>query len=135
MLADLADGADAVLVVGPRQRSPHTVLPAPVLTAPDGRVVPAAWLPATSADDLARFRGFGPRQVLARTLVLGGYGLGAVDLCDHPELEIGSAPAPATLSVAERRGSTMRMAMLSCPRRAAPKWALTRNVSTAGVAE
>ena len=55
MLADLADGADAVLVVGPRQRSPHTVLPAPVLTAPDGRVVPAAWLPATSADDLARF--------------------------------------------------------------------------------
>ena len=55
VLADLADGADAVLVVGPRQRSPHTVLPAPVLTAPDGRVVPAAWLPATSADDLARF--------------------------------------------------------------------------------
>ena len=44
-----------MLVVGSRQRSPRTVLPAPVLTAPDGRVVPAAWLPATSAQDLARF--------------------------------------------------------------------------------
>jgi hypothetical protein len=54
-LAELAAGSSAVLVVGPRQRSPRTVLPAPVLTAPDGRVVPAAWLPATSAADLARF--------------------------------------------------------------------------------
>ncbi len=51
----LADGAAAVLVVGPRERSPRTVLPGPVLTARDGRVVPAAWLPATSAQDLARF--------------------------------------------------------------------------------
>ena len=31
------------------------MLPGPALTAPDGRVVPAAWLPATSAADLARF--------------------------------------------------------------------------------
>ncbi len=54
-LAALADGASAVLVVGTRQRSPRTVLPAPVLTAPDGTVVPAAWLPATSAADLGRF--------------------------------------------------------------------------------
>jgi hypothetical protein len=54
-LTEVADAAVAVLVVGPRQRSPRTVLPAPVLTAPDGRVVPAAWLPATSAQDLARF--------------------------------------------------------------------------------
>jgi len=54
-VAALADGAGAVLVVGPRERSPRTVLPAPVLTARDGRVVPAAWLPATSAQDLARF--------------------------------------------------------------------------------
>lgn len=54
-LTDLAAGSSAVLVVGSRQRSPRTVLPAPVLTAPDGRVVPAAWLPATSAQDLARF--------------------------------------------------------------------------------
>ena len=38
-LAELADGADAVLLVGPRARSPHTVLPGPVLTALDGRVV------------------------------------------------------------------------------------------------
>jgi hypothetical protein len=54
-LAHLADGSSAVLVVGPRQRSPRTVLPGPVLAARDGRVVPAAWLPATSAPDLARF--------------------------------------------------------------------------------
>jgi hypothetical protein len=54
-LVDLATGASAVLVVGPRQRAPRTVLPAPVLPAMDGRVVPAAWLPATSAGDLARF--------------------------------------------------------------------------------
>jgi hypothetical protein len=54
-LAALADGAGAVLVVGSRRRSPRTVLPGPVLTAADGRVVPAAWLPATCAADLARF--------------------------------------------------------------------------------
>ncbi len=56
-VAGLADGASAVLVVGPRERSPRTVLPGPVLTARDGRVVPAAWLPATSPQDLARFAG------------------------------------------------------------------------------
>lgn len=54
-LLDLADGAGAVLVVGSRKRSPRTVLPAPVLTDPHGRVVAAAWLPATSAEDLDRF--------------------------------------------------------------------------------
>jgi hypothetical protein len=54
-LAQLADGAGAVLVVGDRRRSPRTVLPGPVLAARDGRVVPAAWLPATCSDDLARF--------------------------------------------------------------------------------
>jgi hypothetical protein len=42
-------------VVGPRQRSPRTVLPGPVLRAPDGRVVPVAWLPETTPSDLARF--------------------------------------------------------------------------------
>ena len=54
-VAALADDASAVLVVGPRERSPRTVLPAPVLTARDGRVVAAAWLPATTPADLARF--------------------------------------------------------------------------------
>jgi len=54
-LRALAEDADAVLVVGDRRRSPRTVLPGPVLTTGDGRVVPAAWLPATTAADLARF--------------------------------------------------------------------------------
>ena len=54
-VAALADDASAVLVVGPRERSPRTVLPAPVLTARDGRVVAAAWLPATTPADLAQF--------------------------------------------------------------------------------
>jgi hypothetical protein len=54
-LADLADASAALLVVGDRHRSPRTVLPGPVLVARDGRVVPAAWLPATSTADLARF--------------------------------------------------------------------------------
>lgn len=35
----------AVLLVGPRARSPRTVLPGPVAAAPDGRLVPVAWLP------------------------------------------------------------------------------------------
>ena len=57
-------------------------------------------------DDQARFRGFGSRQVMARALVLGGYGLDAVDVCLHPELDDPAAAAaapgavPAELSVA-----------------------------------
>ncbi|GAB3741938.1 beta-galactosidase [Microlunatus parietis] len=38
-------------------------------------------------DELARFRGFGPRQILARALVLGGYGLAGVDLSPHDDLD------------------------------------------------
>lgn len=38
-------------------------------------------------DDVAVFRGLGPRQILARALVLGGFGLDAVDLCDHHDLD------------------------------------------------
>jgi beta-galactosidase len=38
--------------------------------------------------DLATFRGFGPRQILARSLVLGGFGLDAVDLCAHSDLDL-----------------------------------------------
>lgn len=52
---ELAAGADAVLVVGDRRRSPRTVLAGPAITAPDGRVVPVAWLPATSPMALRRF--------------------------------------------------------------------------------
>lgn len=56
-------------------------------------------------DDLARFRGLGPRQILARALVLGGYGLAGVDLSAHDDLDrtdprpVEEAELPATLSV------------------------------------
>jgi len=56
-LTELAQDSSSILVVGPRNRSPRTVLPGPVVRAPDGRVVPAAWLPATTPADLARFAG------------------------------------------------------------------------------
>lgn len=57
-------------------------------------------------DDLGRFRGFGPRQILARALVLGGYGLAGVDLSPHDDLDrtdprpVDEAELPATLSPA-----------------------------------
>lgn len=54
-LAHLAADADAVLLVGPRRRSPRTVLPGPALTAPGGRRVPAAWLPDVGTGPLSRF--------------------------------------------------------------------------------
>ncbi|HEU4546970.1 MAG TPA: hypothetical protein VFR88_11825, partial [Microlunatus sp.] len=37
--------------------------------------------------DRATFRGLGARQILARALVLGGFGLDAVDLGDHEDLD------------------------------------------------
>lgn len=55
VLPRLAERADAVLVIGPRRRSPRTVLPGPVVVATDGRVVPVSWLPQTTTTDLARF--------------------------------------------------------------------------------
>ncbi|WP_152362953.1 beta-galactosidase [Microlunatus speluncae] len=56
-------------------------------------------------DDLGRFRGLGPREILARALVLGGYGLAGVDLSPHDDLDrtdprpVVSAELPETLSV------------------------------------
>ena len=38
--------------------------------------------------DQATFRGLGARQILARALVLGGFGLDAVDLGDHEDLDL-----------------------------------------------
>jgi hypothetical protein len=54
-LGALADGADAVLVVGPRRRAPRTVLPGPVLYASDGRPVSVGWLPDAGPAALNRF--------------------------------------------------------------------------------
>jgi len=56
--------------------------------------------------DRARFRGFGARQILARALVLGGFGLDAVDLCEHEDLDRtdnrpDQGDRPRRLSVAE----------------------------------
>ncbi|WP_377640121.1 hypothetical protein [Oryzobacter terrae] len=54
-LSRLASGSGALLLVGPRNRAPRTVLPGPVVTDASGRAVAAAWLPMTSARDVARF--------------------------------------------------------------------------------
>ena len=56
--------------------------------------------------DQATFRGFGARQILARALVLGGFGLDAVDLCAHEDLDRCDAQPdlgdrPRRLSVAD----------------------------------
>ena len=56
--------------------------------------------------DQATFRGFGARQILARALVLGGFGLDAVDLCEHEDLDRtdeqpDQGDRPKRLSVAE----------------------------------
>ena len=55
MLDRIASRSDAVLVVGPRNRAPRTVLPGPVLTTRDGRAVPAAWVPDLGVDALQTF--------------------------------------------------------------------------------
>lgn len=54
-LRSLADSSDAILLVGPRNRSPRTVLEGPVVQAADGRLVPVGWLPNTGPADLATF--------------------------------------------------------------------------------
>lgn len=56
--------------------------------------------------DLAAFRGLGPRQILARALVLGGFGLDAVDLCAHDDLDLtdplpDNGDRPARLTVVD----------------------------------
>ena len=48
---------------------------------------PADEATRTVHDDLARFRGLGPRQILARALVLGGFGIDAVDPAEHDDLD------------------------------------------------
>lgn len=53
-LGSLAGESGAVLVIGPRNRSPRTVLPGPVVWTGD-RAVPVAWLPRTSFADLRTF--------------------------------------------------------------------------------
>ncbi|GAB2754451.1 hypothetical protein GCM10027020_03170 [Nocardioides salsibiostraticola] len=55
VLRSLADASDAILLVGPRNRSPRTVLEGPVVEASDGRIVPVGWLPNTGPEDLATF--------------------------------------------------------------------------------
>lgn len=60
---------------------------------------------AAIQDDVSRFRGLGPRQILARALVLGGFGFDAVDLCTHEDLDLTDpepdhGDRPAVLDVA-----------------------------------
>jgi hypothetical protein len=48
-LAARAGGADALLVTGPPRMAPRQALPGPFVTAPDGRRIPAGWLPLETA--------------------------------------------------------------------------------------
>ncbi|HET7784646.1 MAG TPA: C25 family cysteine peptidase [Myxococcales bacterium] len=54
-VASALGGAAGVLVAGDRRRSPRSVLPGPFLTAPDGRSVPAGWLPLGRGGGQPRF--------------------------------------------------------------------------------
>lgn len=54
-LQRLAETAEAMLIVGPRNRAPRTVLPGPVLYRKDGSAVPVGWLPNIGGDALQRF--------------------------------------------------------------------------------
>lgn len=47
--------AAGVLIVGDRRRSPRSVLPGPFLASPEGRQVPAGWLPLGGPASLERF--------------------------------------------------------------------------------
>lgn len=54
-LVAVANDSDALLVIGPRQRSPRTVLPGPVVRLADGRAIPAGWLPDIGPDAVRLF--------------------------------------------------------------------------------
>jgi hypothetical protein len=54
-LDELADGVDALTVVGSRRRSPRTVLPGPFVRTADGRRVPVGWVPDLGWEALRRF--------------------------------------------------------------------------------
>ena len=45
---------------------------------------PAAYRRRAQVDDLERFRGMGPRDILARAMLLGGHAFGSVDLSGSP---------------------------------------------------
>ena len=71
-LATLAGRSTAVLVVGPRNRSPRTVLPGAVVRTADGRVVPVAWLPDIGPVGLRTFA-VAAARVHARARVVGSH--------------------------------------------------------------
>ena len=52
---------DAVLLAGPSRFAPRTALPGPFLERPDGRRIPAAWLPLENAEATRRFCGAAAR--------------------------------------------------------------------------
>jgi beta-galactosidase len=56
---------------------------------------PASTARAEQVADLERFRGMGPRDVLARAMVLGGYSFPAVNLQDEGDLDVDAVPVLA----------------------------------------
>jgi hypothetical protein len=69
-LTEISAGADAVLLVGPRRRSPRTVLAGPLLYPGGGRRVPVGWVPDVGEAGLGRFAAAAAR-VHARRAVAG----------------------------------------------------------------
>ena len=64
---DALAGADGLLIIGDRRRSPRTVLPGPFLADAAGRLVPAGWLPNSGNEALTRYARVAAR-VLRRTV-------------------------------------------------------------------
>ncbi len=54
-LEEHARDVDAILVVGPRRRSPRTAVPGPFVTSRDGRRVPVGWVPDCGWEPVRRF--------------------------------------------------------------------------------
>ena len=96
-LSSWATGADAVLVVASRRRSPRTVLPGPTVPDGTGRLVPVGWFPLLDDQVLRRFAraaaAVHARPLTRRSVVVLGQRLGRYDdLASRITRLLGEAP-------------------------------------------
>ena len=54
-IRSLATEVDALLLVGKRRHSPRTACPGPLVSGPDGRIIPVGWLPDVGVEPLGEF--------------------------------------------------------------------------------
>lgn len=107
-------GAEALLVVGDRRRSPRTVVPGPALEA-GGRWIPVGWLPDAGAEAVAAFA-----EGAARVRRGAGEG-GSASGTRTPEAErapdssspVGTLLAAGTASPPSQRTGTSTVALLA----------------------